>query len=71
MTSKHIDGLPLDYTDPDGVHVMCACGHRVTGAEIGDQIALCPNCTMLASPGTSVTVAYPDRLPNRYRARWA
>jgi hypothetical protein len=54
----------LDYNDVAGsAHVMCACGHYVTGPVLGTNIALCPNCEFRARLGESIAVVYPDRLP--------
>jgi hypothetical protein len=56
----------LDYVGDDGVfHLMCACGHRVSGdVKQGDKIDLCPNCSFLLQ-FQPVTIIYPDRLPTK------
>ena len=43
MPDDHIepDMPPMEYTDHDGLHVMCACGHYVSGAvKPGDHMAI-------------------------------
>jgi len=56
---------PFDYYDRDGKpHVMCACGHWVTGPAIGTKIAMCPNCNFRARFGESIEVKYLNRLPS-------
>jgi len=62
-------GTDPDYQDAEGTwHVMCACGHRVTGTvRPGDRIALCPNCRLRARHGEQILVQYEDRLPGGLR----
>ena len=58
---------PMEYTDDDGLHVMCACGHYVSGGvKPGDHMALCPNCMFLAR-FQSIEAVYPEQLPEQYR----
>jgi hypothetical protein len=53
----------MEYTDADGLHIMCACGHYVSGGvKTGDKMALCPNCMFLAKFG-HIPVVYPEQLP--------
>jgi len=54
----------VDYRDAeDKCHVMCACGHYVTGPELGANIALCPNCNFRARFGERIPLVYPERMP--------
>lgn len=57
------DGMPLDYYDEGGeLHVMAACGHRVSGSvKMGEKITLCPNCMLLIRFGT-INAVYPERI---------
>ena len=54
---------PMEYLDDDGLHIMCACGHYMSGAvKMGDKRVMCPNCMFLTRFKT-IDVVYPDRLP--------
>ena len=58
---------PMEFTDEDGMHVMCACGHYVSGAVYhNDKIATCPNCSFLGR-FQRIVVVYPEQLPERLR----
>lgn len=54
----------LDYIDDEGhLHIMCACGHTVSGSvKEGDKILLCPNCRYLSQ----VIIEYQERIPDNY-----
>jgi hypothetical protein len=55
----------LDYQDEQGVwHIMCACGHTVSGSpRPGDKIIACPNCQLKLVVGITVVAKYPERIP--------
>ena len=54
---------PMEYTDADGLHLMCACGHYVSGGvKSGQKMALCPNCNFLLR-FQRIKVVYPEQLP--------
>ena len=60
--------VTMEYTDDNGLHVMCACGHYVSGAvSSGDKIAVCPNCRFLVR-FQNIEAVYPDQLPEQYRS---
>jgi len=69
MPDDHIepDMPPMEYTDDDGLHVMCSCGHYASGGvKAGDKIATCPNCSFLGK-FQRILVVYPEQLPERLR----
>lgn len=59
--------LEPEYTDDKGaLHILCACGHYVSGPKSGARIDLCPNCALLLRIRGSVPVERPDRLARGY-----
>jgi len=68
MTEQSHD---LDYQDAEGNwHIMCACGHTVTGPKPGAIISLCPNCQWLIT-FKSIPVVYPERVEKEHVQEWA
>ena len=58
-----MNNVPMEYTDEDGLHVMCACGHYVSGGvKSGQKVEMCPNCMFLIR-FQPISVVYEDQLP--------
>lgn len=63
-----MDEVLMEYTDDDGLHVMCACGHYVSGGvRAGEKITMCPNCRFTAYLAGRIEIVYPNQLPERLR----
>ena len=54
-----------EYRDEKGqLHVLCACGHYVSGSvKPGDKILLCPNCRLTLVCEGTVDIPYPEQMP--------
>ena len=54
-----------EYRDEKGrLHVLCACGHYVSGSvKPGDKILLCPNCRLRLRLEGSIPLPYPGQVP--------
>jgi len=57
----------LDYQDESAAwHIICACGHTVSGPKPGTLISLCPNCRFVMR-FKAVPIVYPERLAPTHR----
>ncbi len=67
MSNPQLPEKPAeDYQDANGTwHIVCGCGHTVTGVRPGTKISLCPNCLFLVR-FKPIPVIRADRVEERH-----
>ena len=62
--------LADEYTDEHGLHVLCGCGHYVSGGvQTGRKADFCPTCRLILRVTGTLEIPRPDRLTDETRAK--